>query len=143
MTNNSILKQLLMALPIFQNLSDDELGVLAMVGRRREHRPEELLYGADRLSDKAILISAGRCIIRHQADDKADIVARRGMLINELSLFTTKLYDHSAVAMEQMTAYHFACEDFMSLMENYPQIGRKIQNNMALRMAVASQVFSA
>lgn len=132
--NNSILIQLLTALPIFQNLSEQELSVLAMIGRRREHRPEELIYGADRLSDKAILISAGRCIIRHQAAGKADIVVRRGMLINELSLFTTKLYDHNVVAMEQVTAYHFPCEDFMKLMEDCPEIGRSIQNNMALRM---------
>lgn len=128
--SNQILKQLLAALPIFQHLSDEELRIVAFIGERQEHISQEVLYDAHNFSDEAILLSAGRLIIHYDAEHKRDIVAQRGMLINELSLFSTKQYDYEVVALEKVATYHFMRRDFMHLMEDFPEIGYKIQANI-------------
>lgn len=133
--SNSILKKLLSALPVFQNLSNDELRILAFIGKRQEHLSKEAIYAAYSESDGAILLSAGRAIIHYEADHKPDVVARRGMLMNELSLFMPKQYDYDISGLEMITIYYFDRQDFMHLMEEFPEIGQKIQANIARRLA--------
>lgn len=128
--SNQILIQLLGALPIFQHLSDEELRILAFIGERREHISQEVLYDARHISDEAILVSAGKMIIHYNTQHKRNIVAQRGTLTNELSLFSTKQYDYDVVALEKVTSYHFMRRDFMHLMEDFPEIAHKIQHNI-------------
>lgn len=135
--SNNILKKLLSALPIFQNLSHDELRILAFIGKRYEHMTKDLIYEAFSESDGAILLSAGRAIIHYEASHKPDVVARRGMLMNELSLFSPKQYDYDISGLEMITIYHFDREDFLHLMEDFPEIGQKIQNNIAQRLGAS------
>lgn len=133
--SNSILNKLLSVLPIFQNLSRDELRILAFIGKRQEHASKQPIYEAHNLSDGAILLSAGRAILHYEDDHKPDIVARRGMLMNELSLITPKQFDYDISGMEMITTYHFSREDFIRLIEEFPEIGQKIQHNIAQRLA--------
>lgn len=135
--SNSILRKLLSALPIFQNLSSDELRILAFIGKRHERVSKQAIYAAHSESDGAILLSAGRAILHYEADHKPDVVARRGMMMNELSLFSPKQYDYDISGLEMITIYLFGREDFMRLMEEFPEIGKKIQHNIAQRLAAS------
>lgn len=135
MNNNSILKNLLTDLPIFNHLTDDEFRNLAFIGRRQEHEPEEILYGSNNICDGAILMSAGRAMVQFVGINRPSIWVRRGMLIHELSLFTDKIYQHNIIAMESITTYHFEREEFMQLMQDFPEIGQKIQGNIIEKMA--------
>ena len=139
--NNSLLKKLLVDLPIFHHLDDDEYRILAFIGKRYDYTVEDDLFRAYEPSLDAILITAGRAMIRFEDVNKPDILARRGSLINELSLFSDKQYDYSIEAMEAISVVHFFREDFLHLMQEYPEIGHKIQRNIAARLgSFVSQV---
>ncbi|PCI84579.1 MAG: hypothetical protein COB24_14625 [Hyphomicrobiales bacterium] len=138
--SNSILNKLLSALPIFHNLDYDELRILAFIGKRQEHKSNLPIYEAYSQSEGAILLSAGRAILHYKDRHRLDVAARRGMLMNELSLFMPKQYDYDISGLEMITTYHFGREDFIRLIEEFPEIGRKIQYNIAQRLAASLSV---
>lgn len=131
-----------MALPVFYRLTEDEYGLLASIGRRAEHDAREIVYIADELCDGAMLMSAGRVVLRPVGVKKPQEWARRGMLIHQLSLFIKKKYQHDVIAMERITAYHFSRVEFMRLMEEHPEMSVKIQNNIALRTGEMGKILA-
>lgn len=137
--NNSLLKKLLVDLPIFHHLDDDEYRILAFIGKRFEYISGDELYAPFDASQDAILMTAGRALVRSEDLANSDIVARRGALINELSLFSEKQYAHSVQALEPISVVHFFRDDFMHLMQEYPEIGHKVQRNLAGRLAKFAQ----
>lgn len=136
--NNNLLKKLLVNLPIFHHLDDDEYRILAFIGKRQEYNMEDELYLPYEPSEGAILISSGRVMIRFEDPERSDILVRRGTLMNEMSMFHSKQYPYHIEIMESIAVVHFQREDFMHLMEEYPEIAHKIQRNIAKRLGVMS-----
>ncbi len=141
--NNSILKSLLANLPIFEGLSDEEFRILAFIGKNRQVVANNVLYAVDDVSEGALLLVTGRVRLIFN-DARADVSARRGMLLNEGALFSTKQFDYSIQALEAINFVYFSHEEFAHLMEEFPEIGVKIQNNIVSRLknlvAVSSHV---
>ncbi|MBL1419507.1 MAG: Crp/Fnr family transcriptional regulator [Alphaproteobacteria bacterium] len=133
----SIVNKLLSALPVFSNLDYDELRILAFIGKRHEHKSNQPIYEAYSQSEGTILLSAGRAILHYKDSHRPDVVARRGMLMNELALFMPKQFDYDISGLEMITTYHFGREDFIRLIEEFPEIGKKIQYNIAQRLATS------
>ncbi len=139
--NNSILRKLLSDLPLFLNLSDDEYRILAFIGRRQEFNAGDFLYDSSTEVDGASLLIAGRVKVVFEAMEKPDIVLRRGVMMNELSLFSARYPTYSLNAMEKVSIMHFSRDDFMNLMEQFPEIAHKLQQNIASRLGDFSAAF--
>lgn len=139
--NNSLIKNLLSALPIFDNLNDDEYRILAFIGKKRNFNARDTIYRAKDVGEGAILVLTGRIMVNFHNKDKKNIAARRGMMVNEMSLFVDKRYEYDLIALEEMSAMYFLLEDFTRLVDEFPEIAKKIQNNIANRMTNFSGVF--
>ena len=138
--NNNVSKKLLIKLPIFQHLTDDEYRILAFVGKRQHLSEGETLYVANAVSDGAMLITAWRVKLIFE-DGRPNIIAGRGMLLNELSLFSSKQYHYTIEAIDKITIMVFSRDEFMHLMAEFPEIGQKIQNNIIKRVSEVAEAF--
>lgn len=140
--SNAFIKNLLADLSIFHNLSEEEYRILAFIGTRQRFNAHEYLYSANDYSQNTLLMVAGRAKFVFIDTNKKDVIAKRGDLLNELSLFSEKDYDFDIIALENITVLSFDRDDFLRLMEEFPEIGHKIQSNIALRLQKFSQALN-
>ncbi|MFA5576246.1 MAG: Crp/Fnr family transcriptional regulator [Tissierellaceae bacterium] len=123
--------------PIFSNLSYDEMLEIGKITRDRSFEKGEMIYMAGDRGDKLYVIHRGKVKISRITDKGKEQVIRvlgPGEFMGELSLFSNVALKDNGEALEKTTVCIIDGEKLRSLMKLYPAIALKAMEELSQRL---------
>ena len=129
--------------PIFSNLTKDEMFEIAIITSEKSLDRGELIYMAGSKHESLYVIHKGRVkVTRINESGKEQIirVLGPGEFMGELSLFTKELTKDNAVALEKTIMCKIDSQDIKGLMARFPSIAVKILEELSKRLQSAESL---
>lgn len=126
--------------PIFSNLSTEEMLEIASITTDRIFEKGEMIYMAGDISDSLYVIHKGKVKITRFTESGKEQVIRvlgPGEFMGELSLFSSNPMTDNGEAIEKVTMCKISGEKLKSLMARYPSITFKIMEELSMRLEKA------
>jgi CRP/FNR family transcriptional regulator len=126
--------------PIFSNLSQEEMLEIAMITSEKTVEKGEAIYSAGDRTDNLYVIHIGRVkIVRLNEAGKEQVlrVLGPGQFIGELAIFNKEPASESALALEKTIMCKIEGQDIKSLMARHPSIAFKILEELSQRLQKA------
>lgn len=126
--------------PIFSNLSKDEMLEIAMITNEKSVSKGEVIYRAGERTDSLYVIHKGRVKITRTNEAGKEQILRLigpGQFMGELTLFNDKPSTDTAIATENTIMCKIDGKDIKSLMGRYPTISFKILEELSKRLEKA------
>ena len=126
--------------PIFSNLSKDEMLEIAMITNEKSVPKGEVIYRAGERTDSLYVIHKGRVKITRTNEAGKEQILRLigpGQFMGELTLFNDKPSTDTAIATENTIMCKIDGKDIKSLMGRYPTISFKILEELSKRLEKA------
>lgn len=126
--------------PIFSNLSKDEMIEIALITNEKIVSKGEIIYLAGERTDSLYVIHKGRVKITRTNEAGKEQILRvlgPGQFMGELTLFNDKASTDSAIATENTIMCKIEGKDIKSLMGRYPSISFKILEELSKRLEKA------
>ena len=136
---------LLRRLPMFGDVSNAKLKLLALACRRNHYAAGDVLIrqGADALS-LFILVSGEVKVTRERAGD-ALVLARLGpgAIIGEIGVVLDTPYTSSVIAATDLVVLEIGKTDFLELVKELPQLSMGLIRELARRVLRTSDLYEA
>lgn len=129
--------------PIFSNLSYEEMMEVAKVTREKIFEKGEMLYMAGEKSEKLYVIHSGKVKITRFTDTGKEQVIRvlgTGDFMGELSLFSPLPLTDNGEALSRTIACIIDGKKLKDLMRKYPVIALKIMEELSQRLEKAENL---
>lgn len=129
--------------PIFSNLTKDEMFEIALITSEETLDKGETIYMAGSKHDSLYVIHKGRVkVTRINEAGKEQIirVLGPGEFMGELSLFTKELTKDSAIALEKTIMCKIDSQDIKGIMARLPSIAVKILEELSKRLQSAESL---
>lgn len=129
--------------PIFGNLTFDEMMEVASITTAKDYEKGELIYGQGDIGDKLYVIHKGRVkISRISANGKEQVirVVGPGDFLGELTLFSSMPLTENAEVMEKTHLCLIEGKKLKGIMEKYPTIAFKVMEELSKRLEVAENL---
>lgn len=129
--------------PIFSNLSHDEMLEIAAITTDRTFQKGEMIYLAGDKGEKLYVIHKGRVkISRFSSNGKEQVlrVIGPGEFMGELSLFSPLPMTDNGEAMETSTMCIIEGDKLKELMKKYPTILFKVMEELSKRLEIAENL---
>lgn len=129
--------------PIFSNLSYEEMMEVAKVTREKIFEKGEMLYMAGEKSEKLYVIHSGKVKITRFTDTGKEQVIRvlgTGDFMGELSLFSPLPLTDNGEALSRTIACIIDGKKLKDLMKKYPVIAFKIMEELSQRLEKAENL---
>lgn len=126
--------------PIFSNLSKDEMLEIAMITNEKSVTKGEVIYRVGERMDSLYVIHKGRVKITRTNEAGKEQILRLigpGQFMGELTLFNDKPSTDTAIATENTIMCKIDGKDIKSLMGRYPTISFKILEELSKRLEKA------
>ena len=126
--------------PIFSNLSKDEMLEIAMITNEKSVTKGEVIYRVGERMDSLSVIHKGRVKITRTNEAGKEQILRLigpGQFMGELTLFNDKPSTDTAIATENTIMCKIDGKDIKSLMGRYPTISFKILEELSKRLEKA------
>ncbi len=126
--------------PIFSNLSKDEMLEIAMITNEKSVTKGEVIYRVGERTDSLYVIHKGRVKITRTNEAGKEQILRLigpGQFMGELTLFNDKPSTDTAIATENTIMCKIDGKDIKSLMGRYPTISFKILEELSKRLEKA------
>lgn len=123
--------------PIFSELSDEELLKITSLIMRRKYSRGELIVMEGEPASSLIIINHGRIkSYRYTPDGKEQIlyIFSEGDFFGEMSLLSKREAAYNAEALEDTNVCLIRREDFQELLRNHPEISLKVMEEMGRRL---------
>jgi len=123
--------------PIFSNLSPEEMGEVASITSTKSFEKGQFVYRSGEKKEKLFVLHTGRVKIYRLSSDGREQVIRMvgpGQFIGELALFSKKASSDYAVAMESSTMCMIEGPALKGLMATHPSIGLKVMEELSGRL---------
>lgn len=138
--------RLLSQVPLFREMQDDQLRLIAFGTERRQVAPGQQLFRERSPAESAFVVVRGRFELLttgRNGEARVEAAVGPGALLSELALVTMVERKFTAVATEESEAMRINRSLFNRLLEEYPEIGRVIEarirdNITALAKAAAT-----
>lgn len=124
-------------IPIFQNLTVDELGQIAAITKTDNFEEDEILFKEGDLGDQAYIVISGEVKIykRIRKDNEITIARlRNGECFGEMALFDGEPRSASARTTAPSVLSIYSREDLMTVIDQYPTIALGIINEISKRL---------
>ncbi len=134
------------SVPIFKDLTRDEMIEVAMITHPRDMKRGEMVYMVGDLGGKLYVLHEGRVkISRINASGKEQVIRTLGPgeFMGELSLFGATPQSDNAEVMENTTMCVIDGSELKDIMMKYPQIGFKIMDVLSRRLQMAETLLEA
>ena len=127
----------LRSVPVFKNLSPEDLMKLAEIASPAEHAAQKIIFKKGDPGDVLCVVVKGRVEIR----DRGQVIATQGPndFFGELALFDQEPRSADAVCVEDTEVLEIGGADLDSLMERRPEIAREIIRVLAKRLRKTTQ----
>lgn len=129
--------------PIFSNLSKDEMLEVANITREKTFEKGEMIYMAGDIGDKLYVIHSGKVKITRISEAGKEQVIRvlgPGEFIGELSLFSVPHLKDNAESLSKSVMCIIDAKKLKDLMEKYPKISIKIVEELSNRLENAESL---
>ncbi len=122
--------------PIFKDLSVDELGRIAGITKTERYEEGELLFKEGDTGDQAYIIISGKIEIYLTMDNDKKIIAefQTGDCFGEMSLFDGFPRSASARVLEPSILSVYSKEDLLTVIDRYPSIAIRIIEVLSRRL---------
>jgi CRP/FNR family cyclic AMP-dependent transcriptional regulator len=133
---------LLAQVPMFSELSADELRHLAEVAVPRSYVAGEVVFRAGDKGDTCYVVRDGAVrVTRRHSDGRAITLAelRRGQMFGELALFDGETRSATVEATEETTAVALLAGDVRRTLARHPEIAVKMLGALADRLRAANE----
>lgn len=123
--------------PIFDNLSDDEMVEIAKIAQRKEFAKDEMIYMAGDLGDKLYVVNSGKIKVSRISDTGKEQVIRvlgTGDFMGELALFNRSELRDNAIALSDVVMCVISADEMKESMRKYPDISIKIMEELSNRL---------
>ncbi|GGD41066.1 cyclic nucleotide-binding domain-containing protein [Aureimonas glaciei] len=119
--------------PLFADLTDDQLRLLAFGADHRRLRQGEVLFRAEARADAGFVVAGGEVVLQRGPVGQERTVGRygRGALIGELALITETRRPAHAVAATDCDLIHITRQLFRRMLEEYPEIAFTLHEKLA------------
>lgn len=123
--------------PIFSNLSHDEMMEVAKITRKRTFEKNEMIYMAGDKGEKLYVINSGKVKIARITDTGKEQVIRvlgPGEFMGELSLFSTSTLKDNGQALSETVVCIIDGKSLKLLMKKHPEIAFKVMEELSERL---------
>lgn len=123
--------------PIFNHLSRDEMLEILQTSRQMTFSKGDIIYRAGDPLEHLYIVHKGRVKIYQLFESGKEQLLRileTGEFMGELALFTNKMLDSYAEALENVELCVIHRNDFQEIMQTHPSIPLKILNEFSLRL---------
>lgn len=134
--------ELLAQVPMFSELSADELRRLAEVAVPRSYEAGEAVFRAGDTGDTCYVVRDGAVrVTRRHTDGRAITLAelRRGQMFGELALFSGETRSATVEAIEPTSAVALLAGDVRRMLARHPEIAVKMLGALADRLRAANE----
>ena len=123
--------------PLFADLTDDQLRLLAFGADHRRLRQGEVVFRIDARADAGFVVAGGEVVLQRGPVGQERTVGRygRGALIGELALITETRRPASAIAATDCDLIHITRLLFRRMLEEYPEIAFSLHQRIAGELA--------
>ncbi|NOZ61557.1 MAG: Crp/Fnr family transcriptional regulator [Calditrichaeota bacterium] len=129
--------ELLKKVPIFSNLSDEELQKIRKLCVTQHYEKDRLILIEEESGKTLFLIQKGRVKVSRMSDDGREVILSilgAGGFFGELSLIDGKSRSASVTAIEDSEVLLLHRAEFLVLLEDYPQIAISLLKELAARI---------
>ena len=114
---------LLSSVPLFDDLDDDALRLIAFGAEHRHFRPGETVFRESAVADAGFVVASGTVVLARGYDDPPKIVGAYGPgpLIGEMALITDTRRPATARAETEVDLLRIGRPLFRRLLEEYPR----------------------
>jgi len=123
--------------PIFSNLTDEEMVEVAMISNHRKFKKGDMIYLQGDKSDSLYVVHKGQIKITRLAESGKEQVIRvlgPGEFMGELSLFSGQPMNDYAQSLGETNVCMVDGKALKQLMMKYPSIGFKVMEELSKRL---------
>ncbi len=124
-------------IPIFSELSDDDLVKIAKVAIRQLYRKDNMLLIEEEIGSTMFIILDGRVKISRISDDGREVILSilgEGDFFGEMSILDGETRSANVVTLEDSNILVIRREDFLQMLHDYPQIAINLLKELAHRL---------
>ena len=129
--------ELLKKVPIFSNLSDEELIKIRRLCVTQHYEKDRLILIEEEVGKTLFLIQKGRVKVSRMSEDGREVILSiigPGGFFGELSLIDGKSRSATVTAIEHSEVLLLHRPEFLALLEDYPQIAISLLKELAARI---------
>lgn len=138
--------RLLSQVPLFRDMNDDQLRLVAFGAERRQVTTGQQLFREKSPAESAFIVARGRfelLMADRNGETKVEATVGPGTLLSELALVTMVERKFTAIAIEDSEALKISRSLFHRLLEEYPQVGRVIESRIRDNIASLAKAAAA
>jgi CRP-like cAMP-binding protein len=130
-TRETQVTEILKKIPVFEDLTKRELGLIERILHRREYRKDEMIFREGEPGVGMYIIETGRVQIIQESGKRILAELTNGEFFGELALLDESPRSATANATEPCNILGFFQPDLFGLIERNPQLGVKIVIRLA------------
>jgi len=138
--------EILRHVPLFREFDDEQLALLARLFTVHHYRKHETIFREGDPGEKFyVIISGSVAVVRVNADGRETILSllRPNDFFGEMSIFDTAVRSASVRTVSPSGVAHIEREDFLSLLERTPRMGRMLVVALAERLRSANALIAS
>lgn len=121
---------------LFQGLDDREIALIKSICREREYDAGEVVFRAYEPSKDLYIVMSGTVAIVSDDDSRRELAEfREGEAFGEMALIDREPRSAGSVCKDPCKLLSIAYGDFYHLMDNQPELGKKVIQNLALSLS--------
>ena len=129
---------LLSTVPLFSDISEDKLRLIAFGAERRKMQAGQMLFREGTGADCAFVVASGRFELTRTGKDGQTIplgFAERGTLLGELAMVTAVNRSMTAIAPDTAEVIRINRPLFRRMLEEYPEIAGIVRSRIDANLA--------
>ncbi|KGD87457.1 MULTISPECIES: cyclic nucleotide-binding domain-containing protein [Rhizobium/Agrobacterium group] len=138
--------RLLSQVPLFKDMNNDQLRLVAFGAERRQVAPGQELFREKSPAESAFIVAKGRfelLMSDRNGEMKVEATVGPGTLLSELALVTMVERKFTALAITESEALKISRTLFHRLLEEYPEVGRVIESRIRDNIASLAKAAAA
>ncbi|MCY0148998.1 cyclic nucleotide-binding domain-containing protein [Hoeflea sp. G2-23] len=129
---------LLSTVPLFHEIGEDKLRLIAFGAERRKLQPGQMLFREKTPADCAFVVASGKFeLTRADRNGPPQTIgaAGRGTLLGELAMVTAVSRSMTAIALDNAEVIRINRPLFRRMLEEYPEIAGIVRERIAANLA--------
>jgi len=136
--------QILKNIPLFANIDEAKLKILAFTGERLTFEPGERLFGQGERADAAFVVIEGRADVTVDGPKGSIAVAHveRNDIVGEIAILCDVPRTATVTAATRLVVLRLTTEIFFRFVNEFPQMAIEVMRELAQRLEYTTQALS-
>ncbi len=137
MSNDSVIEKLLKRVPLFEQLSDDEITAIAQLVKPLKFPDNHEIIKEESEGNDLFVILQGEVRVSKFVNGKEEAITflKKGALFGEMALLGNMKRTAAVISHGETVVYKINGDKFVTFMENNPTAGYIIMRQMAVNLA--------